>query len=475
MIRWFQTTAPIRRKFDTLIGVTAAITAAPVAFVLRAEGPMSISFAVSAGAVVVMLGVMFWAKEAVCTPYVGTVVRMEGLATGDLESPIGYTDYKDCVGRMTKAMQVFRDNAVAREQAGLALKDVVTELTSALEALANGRLRHRIEVELPEGYGVLKTQFNRAIEGLETTMARVASSAANVHLGATEIRSASDDLSVRTEQQAASLEESAAALNQVTTMINETARSARNVTQTIESAHTDATKGSAVVNRAVGAMNGIEKSAHEITQIINVIDGIAFQTNLLALNAGVEAARAGEAGKGFGVVANEVRALAQRCADSARDIKGLISTSNEQVAGGVALVGEMGSILDHLVGRIGEITTLVAGISESTVAQASNLQQINASVHDMDKMTQQNAAMVEESTAAARSLADEADSLATEVKSFELSTSRETASAAAERNHRPAPKPRPRAVAAPAPRPSAPMVSGNLALSADTEADWDEF
>src|SRR3546814_791917 len=186
----------------------------------------------------------------------------------------------------------------------------------------------------------------------------------------------------------------------------------------VNEAHREAADGGQTVARAVAAMDQIEKSAQEIAQIINVIDGIAFQTNLLALNAGVEAARAGDAGKGFAVVANEVRALAQRSADAARDIKQLITTSSEQVESGVHLVGQTGQMLDRIVAKVDEVRGLITEISASTEAQASNLQQVNGAIGDMDSRTQQNAAMVEQSTAAARSLASEASQLLKLVSRF---------------------------------------------------------
>jgi methyl-accepting chemotaxis protein len=216
-------------------------------------------------------------------------------------------------------------------------------------------------------------------------------------------------------------------------------------------------------------MGAIEKSAQEITQIINVIDGIAFQTNLLALNAGVEAARAGDAGKGFAVVANEVRALAQRSAEAAKDIKELITTSAQQVGSGVSLVGETGTLLEKIVARVGDISGLVTTIAQSAEVQATNLQQVNGSVGDMDKMTQQNAAMVEQSTAAARSLAGEAEELTKLVSRFR------TGGEDAVGGRATAPK-RPMAAApAPARKASMPAVRGNLALKPAEDDDWNEF
>jgi methyl-accepting chemotaxis protein len=357
-------------------------------------------------------------------------------------------------------MEVFRvagkDKAIAEAEQ----RHVVSELETGLEAIAQGNLTGRIEQPFAASYEGLRMSFNATLDNLGDILSRVASTASSVHTGATEIRAASDDLSLRTEQQAASLEETAAAMNQVTSMVQNTAVSAVQVNTSIGEAHREASQGGVVVEKAVSAMGAIEKSSSEIAQIISVIDGIAFQTNLLALNAGVEAARAGEAGKGFAVVANEVRALAQRSAEAAKDIKGLITTSSVQVQAGVGLVGETGTMLTSIVNRVGEISTLITHISESAEAQAASLQQVNGAVGEMDKMTQQNAAMVEESTAAARSLANEADALTSLVARFKVADAPHAGHA-----HKPVMR------AAPA---AAPSSVGNLALKADLD-DWAEF
>jgi methyl-accepting chemotaxis protein len=239
--------------------------------------------------------------------------------------------------------------------------------------------------------------------------------------GAKEISSAAEDLSRRTERQAASLEETAAALDQITATVRRTAENAQEADKVVSQTRAQAETGGAVVQRAVDAMGEIERSSDQISQIIGVIDEIAFQTNLLALNAGVEAARAGEAGRGFAVVASEVRALAQRSADSAKEIKTLISASGAQVKSGVVLVRETGEALTGIAGRIVEVTQLMSEIRGSTQEQAVGLAEVNTAVNEMDQVTQQNAAMVEESTAASVALSREAAELAQLVGRFTTS------------------------------------------------------
>jgi methyl-accepting chemotaxis protein len=214
-------------------------------------------------------------------------------------------------------------------------------------------------------------------------------------------------------------------MDQVTRSVKKSAGRAEQVHQLVSVAHDDAVVGGHIVREAIVAMDMIASSSQQISQIVTMIDGIAFQTNLLALNAGVEAARAGDAGRGFAVVAYEVRALAQRSADAAKNIKDLITASARQVAGGVQLVGQTGEALDRIVGRVAEISALAGEISIATEAQATSIQQVNIAVTEMERTTQQNAAMVEQSAAAARSLTNEADQLARLVARFELHTMRQ--------------------------------------------------
>jgi methyl-accepting chemotaxis protein len=296
---------------------------------------------------------------------------------------------------------------------------VISQVGQALESLAKGDFTVRLE-GLPEAFSKVEQDFEFMRSRISETLTQVAHAAESMNTGSIEISQASDDLSSRTEQQAASLEQTAAAMNQLTGGVRETADGAAHVNRSVAEAHADATRGGAVVKETVAAMDDIEKSAQEIAKIINVIDGIAFQTNLLALNAGVEAARAGDAGKGFAVVANEVRALAQRSADAAKDIKALINESSRQVVRGVELVGQSGQALERIEGKVAEIAGLAANISDLAQTQSNSLVQVNTAVGEMDKMTQQNAAMVEESTAAARSLATEASHLTGLVSRFIL-------------------------------------------------------
>jgi methyl-accepting chemotaxis protein len=293
----------------------------------------------------------------------------------------------------------------------------------------------------------------------------VADTTQGIQAGTAEISHAAGDLSRRTELQAGSIEEAAAAVEEITATVGKTVKGTEHARQVVATAKTEAEHSGEVVRNAVAAMGAIEASAGQISQIIGVIDEIAFQTNLLALNAGVEAARAGEAGKGFAVVAQEVRALAQRSAEAAKEIKTLITASSAQVSSGVALVGETGRALTKIVAHVGQINGIVSEIAAAVGAQSSGLAEINAAVSQIDQVTQQNAAMVEESTAASQSLAQEADGLATLIGRFRVGD----AAAAAPVRNQPSRKP--------AARPGRPLVQGNTALKRaepDSES-WEEF
>jgi methyl-accepting chemotaxis protein len=295
---------------------------------------------------------------------------------------------------------------------------VANSIGVGLKKLAAKDLTYRMTGEIPEVYRQLQMDFNEVAGQLEEAIVSVSESTNVISSGSQEIAAASDDLARRTEQQAASLEETAAALGAITETVKKSAAGASHAREIVATADQDAKKSAGVVRQAVEAMDGIAESARKITQIIGVIDEIAFQTNLLALNAGVEAARAGDAGRGFAVVASEVRALAQRSAEAAKEIKGLISASSAQVDQGVKLVDETGKSLERIMTQVGEINTVVAEIAAGAKEQAQGIEEVNTAITQMDQMTQQNAAMVEESTAASHHLSQEATQLAGLVGQF---------------------------------------------------------
>ena len=309
-----------------------------------------------------------------------------------------------------------------QDQARVAEEDRSTlqNLAIALERLAAGDLTYRIASPLPARAEALRSNFNSAIETLQHAMLSVSKTAQGIRAGSGEIGTAADELSRRTERQAAGLEESAAALDEITSLMRNTVKGVAQARDVVGAAKNDAERSGHVVRQAVEAMSGIEASSRKVSQIIGVIDEIAFQTNLLALNAGVEAARAGEAGRGFAVVASEVRSLAQRSAEAAKEIRDLIATSGQQVEAGVDLVGEAGKTLQGISSQVTELDRVVSTIAASAEEQASSLDQVNAAVAQMDQVTQQNAAMVEETTAASHNLIRETENLTTLLGSFEV-------------------------------------------------------
>jgi methyl-accepting chemotaxis protein len=308
----------------------------------------------------------------------------------------------------------------ARHEAEQMAAHALHVMARALERLAEGDLAARVDAPLAGEFQRLKDDFNAAVTALHDAMAAVAGSADGIRSEAEELAQSSDDLAQRTERQAASLEETAAALEQLTASVKQSAARAGEAAQYVSSMKTDAHASGNVVKRAVVAMGEISNSSQQISSIIGVIDEIAFQTNLLALNAGVEAARAGEAGRGFAVVAQEVRALAQRSAEAAKEIKALIAASTAEVGTGVSLVNETGECLKRIIDAIEGVDHLVSDIAQSAKEQATSLNEVNVAVGQMDTLTQQNAAMVEETTTSLHSLKAETVELAHLVGRFKV-------------------------------------------------------
>ncbi|WP_143324327.1 PAS domain-containing methyl-accepting chemotaxis protein [Caulobacter sp. FWC2] len=355
----------------------------------------------------------FWKKLA-RGEFLADEFRRLGKNGREIWMEASYNPVFDADGNITKIVKFATD--LTSRMANVAF------IGAALAKLAEGDLTARVQQNLIPSLDQLRVDFNAAAEALHEALAQVASGSSAIHSGADDIAQASDDLSRRTEQQAASLEKTAAALDEITATVRRSAQSAQQTNATVSLTRTEAEESGRVVDRAVEAMAQIEASSQQISQIIGVIDEIAFQTNLLALNAGVEAARAGEAGRGFAVVAQEVRALAQRSAEAAREIKALISNSTQQVERGVGLVNQTGKALQFIVGKVAEIDALVAEITVSAQEQSTGLVEVNTAINHMDQVVQQNAAMVEQATAASHALTGEAGDLATVVSRFTLKT-----------------------------------------------------
>ena len=395
---------------------------------LATENEMLRSSVVQVLVVSLIVAFLSWLAARGVSRRVEALARsVENIAQKDYEKPVADADAGDEFGTIARTLEGFKTElkaaSITQEQIALQQEQqrvVVEQLSGGLLNLANGDFSKPLAEPFPADHEQLRSDFNRTLTTLSSTIVEVINSAGSIRSGATEISQASDDLSQRTESQAATLEQTAAALEQMTASVKSASDGAQSVEIIVKEAKVEAEESDKVVQHAVSAMTEIEDSAKHISQIIGVIDDIAFQTNLLALNAGVEAARAGEAGRGFAVVASEVRALAQRSSDAAMEIKTLISDSSKQVEQGVDLVGKAGEALNSIVNRVGHISQLVSEIAVGAAEQSTGLGEINIGVTQLDQVTQQNAAMVEEATAASHLLTTDAGKLSELVSHFNI-------------------------------------------------------
>ncbi|WP_245571294.1 methyl-accepting chemotaxis protein [Neorhizobium alkalisoli] len=423
--------------------------------------------------VLLLIGSTIFGTRVIARPIGHLTYGMSVLADGNLEADVPFTERSDEIGEMARAVQVFKQNGIRvrelnAQEAALQAKSAdlqsnigevvsaavagdftrriskdydnadlnrfaaqvnelvtsvdsgVTETRRVISALAEGNITETIRGEFQGAFGELQQNVNATMANLRSVLGEVRAAIDTIDGGAGEMRIASGDLSKRTEQQAASLEETSSALEEITVAVKHSTERAAEASQMVDEARKSTERSSAVVKDAVSAMGRIEQASGEISQIINVIDEIAFQTNLLALNAGVEAARAGDAGKGFAVVAQEVRELAQRSAGAAKDIKMLISRSSDEVTAGVKLVTATGEALGLIESHVVKINEHIHSIATAAKEQSTGLSEVSTAVNHMDHVTQQNAAMVEESTAATNRLAEEASSLAGLIARFRL-------------------------------------------------------
>jgi methyl-accepting chemotaxis protein len=378
--------------------------------------------------------VVFLLASSIVKPIVRAANALDRFAGGDYEAKIEDGDRRDEIGCIARGLLFLQQNARhymelrrERENDAKASALVVESVAHALGRLSDGDLTCRVNETFSDKYLKIRDDFNSAAAKLEQAMLSVRSNTAMVVAGTEEFTAASADLAIRTEQQAANLEETAAALDEITTTVKRTADGSRQANAMVCQAKAEAAQSSQVAQETIIAMSAIERSSREINKIIEMIDKMALQTNLLSLNAAVEAARAGESGRGFAVVAAEIRSLAQQSAKAAKDIKDLISAAGQNVEHGVKLVTETGGTLERIVARFNEVHDIVVGISASAQEQAIGLDQINNSVIQMDLMTQQNAAMVEETNSASYALKNRTQELGRLIGFFELGkeTSRE--------------------------------------------------
>lgn len=441
----------------------------------------------------VIAGSMWFAISGIARPIEKITTSMKRLSHGDNTTAIPYAGRADEIGDMAAAVEIFRTNAVANirlEKESAAARTVSEEerkrnaelervraeemaqatlcLGEGLRHMASGDLSFQLNDRFASEFETLRADFNTAVTQLSETLGTVADATGAIDHGSREVSGSADNLSKRTEQQAAALEETAAALDQITVNVANSSKRAEEARKVAAQANESAAQSGRVVASAVEAMQKIEASSNQVSNIIGVIDEIAFQTNLLALNAGVEAARAGEAGKGFAVVAQEVRELAQRSAQAAKEIKDLIRNSSVEVQTGVRLVSDTGRALKTIEGYVITVNEHMDAIATSAKEQSVGLAEVNTAVNQMDQVTQQNAAMVEETSAAGATLANESGKLRDLISQFQLSIGKQGPISVREASpaHRP--------IQSPVHKLSA-RISGTFSGNAAVKDKWQDF
>jgi len=371
-------------------------------------------------------------------------------AKGELNNRIAHEDYSGFMKGLGEGINSLMDAVVDPLQGGM----------EVMQSLSNGDLTKTMDGKYEGEFAVLKDSINGTVNNLIDVVGNIRNSSTSIASASSEISQGNINLSQRTEEQASSLEETASSMEELTGTVKQNADNARQANQLAAGARDQAEKGGSVVGSAINAMSEINSASKKIADIISVIDEIAFQTNLLALNAAVEAARAGEQGRGFAVVASEVRNLAQRSAGAAKEIKSLINDSVEKVDEGSRLVNESGQTLDEIVGAVKKVSDIIAEIAAASLEQSTGIEQVNQTVSQMDEVTQQNAALVEEAAAASESLDEQARELDQLMTYFKLSGA-DTNRAAA-----------PRVASAPVARPAAQKKAAPVA---DNDSEWEEF
>jgi methyl-accepting chemotaxis protein len=447
-------------------------------------------------AIAFAIGMMLLVTRRVTAPLNHIQGAMLKLAGGDFDVVLPGLDRKDEIGDVANAVEQFKilamekarneaDESLRRQQAEAEERARVAEeqakaakqqadafhaLGAGLTRLAEGDITFRITQEFSEDYRQIRDDFNTAMSRLQDTIRNIAMASMEVSNAASEISMSTTDLSQRTEEQAASLEQTSASMEEMAATVKKNAENALHANGLTKGTSDVADRGGKVVAEAVSAMARIEESSGKISDIISVIDEIARQTNLLALNAAVEAARAGEAGRGFAVVASEVRSLAQRSSQAAKDIKDLITNSSGQVKEGVDLVNRAGAALGEIVESIKNVAAIVGDIANASSEQSSGIEQINKALNQMDEVTQQNSALVEENAATAKTLEDQQRAMSEQIRFFHFDSG-ETAAPAARPAAAPAPA-KPAAPRAPIQRRGRAAVVGNTALA---DQEWEEF